>query len=93
MMGYNDDKMKCICCDKEQQVLVSVEMESNSIFTHRRGVCQKCLKDKDINNICTEFEIRNAEKTIEESRNRIEEMKKHIARLNDVSKQEGVTDE
>jgi len=78
-----EDYMKCICCHEEQVVLISVEMKSTSIFSHRRGVCQKCLKDKDINNVCVDFEIREAGNTIKEAKVRITEMEEHIKRLND----------
>ncbi len=79
-----DDYMKCICCDEEQEVLLSVEMKSTSIFSHRRGVCQKCIKDKNINDVCVDFEIREANNTIKEAKLRITDMEKHIKQMNDV---------
>jgi len=88
-MGWGDDQMKCICCDKEQEVLVSVEMKSNSIFTSRRGVCQECLKNKNINNVCIEFEIKEAKKSIESSESSIEQMKEHLGKLNDALHENG----
>ena len=78
-----DDYMKCICCDKEQEVLISAEMKSTSIFMHRRGVCQNCLKTKDINKICEEFEIRKAKESIVEMESSLESMKEHLKKLSD----------
>lgn len=77
----NDESIKCICCDKEQEVLVSVEMKSNSIFLHRRGVCQSCLKTEDINKVCEEFEIRKQTESIKEMESSLESMKDNLSRL------------
>ena len=83
MMMNNDenDQMKCICCNKEQEVLVHVEMKNSSIFGYRRGVCQECLFKKDINKICVAFEIRKTKKSIKDSEMAISTMKDNLKKL------------
>ncbi|KKM97761.1 hypothetical protein LCGC14_1164710 [marine sediment metagenome] len=75
------DQMNCICCDKEQEVLISVEMKADSIFLHRRGICQSCLKDKDVNKVCKEYEIKKTEQSIEESEIGLGSLKEHLIKL------------
>ncbi len=79
----SEDQMKCICCDREQEVLVSVEMKNTSIFGYRRGVCRECLKIKDINKICIEFEIRKTKESIKDSEVAIDGLKDHLKKLDD----------
>lgn len=54
----------CIICGKQQEVLVSVKVKGDVIFCHNRGVCQNCLKNKDINKVCKEFSIRKVKEKI-----------------------------
>lgn len=76
-----EDHMKCICCDKSQEVLVSVEMKNSSIFGYKRGVCQGCLKTEDINKVCVEFEIRKTRESIKESETVIDSLKDNLKKL------------
>ena len=72
------ESLKCICCDKDQEVLVSVEMKDFSIFLHRKGVCQNCLKNEDINKVCKEYEIRSTKRSIKESEDSLNSLKEHL---------------
>ena len=76
-----DDYMKCICCNEEKEILISVEKKSQSIFLHRRGVCQDCLKNKDINKVCEEFELRETKTKIKEQEGFLEDLKDELKRL------------
>ncbi len=73
-----NEPLKCICCNKEQEVLVSVEIRDFSIFLHRKGVCQNCLKEEDINNVCKEYEIRKTKEGIKESEDGLKTLKEHL---------------
>ena len=75
------DPFRCICCDKVQEVLISVEMKNTSLFLHRRGVCQKCLKEKDINKVCQEFELTKTKENIEEMEMSLSGLKDHLKEL------------
>lgn len=83
----NNDYMKCICCNKEQEVLISTEMKSTSVFSHRRGVCQVCLKNKDINKVCEEFEISKTEESIEDLEMSLKGLQKNLKELKGSHKQ------
>jgi len=80
-MEEEEEYMKCICCNKKQEVLISVEMEKFSIFLQRRGVCQVCLKNEDINKVCINYEIRKTKQEIKEREDSLSEMMKHLIEL------------
>ncbi len=79
-----EDKMNCICCNQEKEVLISVETKHDSIFLHRKGVCQECVKTKDMNKVCTEFEIRQTKGKIKEFEDALQSMKDHLNKLREV---------
>ena len=81
MTDDSSDRMKCICCNQEKEALISVELQRDSIFAYRRGVCQDCIKNKDINNFCTEFEIRKTEEKISDFKEALKDMEKHLVKL------------
>jgi len=77
------DDYKCIVCGEEKKVLITVEVQSDahSIFTRHRGVCQKCIKEKDIEEVCNNFVIRKIDEDIEKAKGSLEfleEQKKQL---------------
>ncbi len=70
-----NNKQKCICCNKEQIVLISVQTNHHSFFLQRRtGVCQQCLKEKDINSICKEYELKEVTESIRQTEETLESL-------------------
>jgi hypothetical protein len=48
-MKMDDDDFKCIVCDKQKHVLISVNIDADTyeLFSRRRGICQDCIKTTD----------------------------------------------
>jgi len=80
-MTSEDETMKCICCDQLKEVLIQVAVRSDTFFMNRRGVCQDCIKTKDINKVCEEFEIRKTKNHIKEVEQNLKIMKEHLEKL------------
>ena len=71
----------CIICDKQKEVLIEVKVKGDFFFCNKRGVCQGCLKNKDINKVCKEFSIRKVKEQIDELENSKREFKKQLKGL------------
>ena len=80
-MNEEDESMKCLCCNEKKEALIQVMLKKDSIFMHSRGICQDCVKTRDINKICSEFEIRKTKKAIQESEQGLESLKEHLEQL------------
>lgn len=70
-----EEHQKCCICGKEKYVLIKVDVEKD-YFLANRGVCETCLKTKDISE-----ELRKKGKKIRQEQ--IEEHKKEIKKLED----------
>ena len=76
-----NDEYKCLICNKEQEVLVGVRVKGDLFFARDRGVCQECLKTKDINKVCKEFSIRKMKEKIKACEESIESFSKDLKEL------------
>jgi SpoVK/Ycf46/Vps4 family AAA+-type ATPase len=80
-------EFNCIVCDKQQEVLIDVKVKGDTIFCNHRGVCQSCLKNKDINKVCKEFSIRKVKEKINDLEISMREFKKQVKELQGEAKQ------
>jgi hypothetical protein len=62
------DRMKCICCGEKKPILFSVTTEFDSLFSHYSGVCQDCIKSKDVLKIRIDTELQKARELLEDSK-------------------------
>ena len=67
------ERMKCLCCGKIKKVLVLVLTENDSFYSQgKEGVCQDCIKNKDIEETISESKIGKIKAKIKEEKEFIE---------------------
>jgi hypothetical protein len=75
-----EEKYLCLVCGKKKDTLISVisNLDKGSFFYHNRGVCQNCLRDRNIDKVCKEAVMLKAEEQLKSAEQHLEFIQNEI---------------